>query len=238
MAFFFFGDILAKNMYVALMVVFKHHFIPIAEEGSAAKAGAEDSRMARRRPSQMITQEMIGAVFDQKKSPARSSTDCSLSASGRTSATRQIPAADLEVAREMRGSFRLGTAPAAAPASVLNGSSGSGGGSGVRTAAALPDSAAVSAAVQAAVQAGFEHGLSEASFNKQRQGRTRQKARQEDSDDSDAAADSGLAQFPQLKVRRCPAHARAQVWGRRWRTHGDHEPTSRRRPGGRISSSR
>ena len=43
MVFFFFGDILAKNMYVGLMVIFKHYFVPLAEGGGV------DAEMARRR---------------------------------------------------------------------------------------------------------------------------------------------------------------------------------------------
>ena len=203
MVFFFFGDILAKNTYVGLMVIFKHYFIPLAEGGTAdaeiaATAGAEASRMAMRRPSQMITHEMIGMAQEMsppRSSLAHSSTDRPPSAPGRKPATRQMPTAELEIAR--------------------GGGGGGGGGGGVRTAAALPDSAAVSAAVQAAVQAGYEHGIKEASFSKQRQSLTRQEAPQEDSDDSDdAPADRGLQPFSRLKVRRRPAYAHApSCWG-------------------------
>jgi len=206
MVFFFFGDILAKNTYVGLMVIFKHYFIPLAEGGTAdaeiaATAGAEASRMAMRRPSQMITHEMIGMAQEMsppRSSLAHSSTDRPPSAPGRKPATRQMPTAELEIAR--------------------GGGGGGGGGGGVRTAAALPDSAAVSAAVQAAVQAGYEHGIKEASFSKQRQSLTRQEAPQEDSDDSDdAPVDRGL--HSRLKARRRPAYAHAPRCGG---AHGAH----------------
>ena len=107
MVFFFFGDILAKNTYVGLMVIFKHYFIPLAEGGTAdaeiaATAGAEASRTAMRRPSQMITHEMIGMAQEMSRarsSPAHSNTDRSPSAPGRKPATRQMPTAELEIAR-------------------------------------------------------------------------------------------------------------------------------------------
>lgn len=64
MVFFFFGDLLSKNMYVGLMVFFRHYFVPLADGVSGADvelaaAGTQDSRRGMRRlPSQMITQEI------------------------------------------------------------------------------------------------------------------------------------------------------------------------------------
>ena len=190
MVFFFFGDILAKNMYVGLMVIFKHYFVPLAEGGGVdaemAAAGIEDSRrMARRRPSQMITQEMIGTAQEMRP------------ASNRTSVTRSSPTGELESAHRMQR--------------TECGGGGGGGGGSVSTEVAIPDSAAVSAAVQAAVEAGYRQGMKEAARSRQRQNQpARQEAPQEDSDDDDADRNPS---FSRLKVRRCPAHAHAPCGG-------------------------
>jgi hypothetical protein len=191
MVFFFFGDILAKNMYVGLMVIFKHYFVPLAEGGGVdaemAAAGIEDSRrVARRRPSQMITQEMIGTAQEMRP------------ASNRTSVTRSSPAGELESAHRMQRT-------------ECGGGGGGGGGGSVSTEVAIPDSAAVSAAVQAAVEAGYRQGMKEAARSRQRQNQpARQEAPQEDSDDDDADRNPS---FSRLKVRRCPAHAHAPCGG-------------------------
>ena len=60
MIFFFFGDLLSKNTYVALMVFFRHYFVPLAEgvSGADVELAAAGTRNSRRRPSKMITQEI------------------------------------------------------------------------------------------------------------------------------------------------------------------------------------